>query len=184
VGWRQDDFEMWQLASAFEGRLILQNPSLKFTSFYTQVFIVKFRNLLKPFTHKVVYHVTPISGVSRIQTGIEPGYNIWAQYGQGFYTFAKRRDAHKWRLLRPTLLEISEEHIILEFRIPRHFWKQLNRQKVPATYNWRIPPDWLQRFDILESNWATTPETATLSSAKQYKFNPHTYWILDAALIR
>ena len=105
-------------------------------------------------------------------------------YGQGFYTFAKRRDALKWQHLRPKLLDIQEEHVTLEFRIPRDVWRRFRRKQVPEFYNWRIPQDWIREFDILESPWGITPETRSLKNAKQYKFNPNTYEMLDASLVR
>jgi len=145
---------------------------------------VVFRYILNRLTNKALYHVTPISAVQSIKAGIDPGYNVWAQYGQGFYTFAKLRCARKWQRLRPILLDTSEEHVILEFRIPRRLWKRLRRKRVPESYNWHIPRNWIQEFDILECRWGVTPETSYLRGAKQYKFNPNTYEILDAALVR
>ena len=143
-----------------------------------------FSHISTRLTNKTLYHIAPISAVSGIRVGINPGDNVWAQYGPGFYTFARRRDARKWQRLRPILLETSEEHVILKFRIPRHIWKRLRRKRVPESYNWRIPQNWIRAFDILECHWGVTPETRALRGAKQYKFNPNTYEILDAALVR
>ena len=147
-------------------------------------FIAIFSDILTRLTKKTIYHVTPISAVLDIKAGVNPGYNVWAQYGQGFYTFAKRRNARKWQRLRPILLDTSEEHVILEFRIHRRMWKRLSRERVPESYNWRVPQNWIREFDILECYWGVTPETIALRGAKQYKFNPHTYEILDSALVR
>ena len=141
-------------------------------------------DILTRLTNKTLYHVAPISAVPHIRMDINPGYNAWAQYGQGFYTFARHRAARKWQRLRPILLETSEVHIILEFQLPRRVWKRLKRKRVPESYNWRIPQNWIQEFDVLESEWGITPETDALRGAKQYKFNPHTYQILNAALVR
>jgi len=101
-----------------------------------------------------------------------------------FYTLALLKDARKWQRLRPILLDTSEKHVILEFRVPRRVWKRLRRKRVPESYNWRILQNWIREFDVLECHWGVTPETSTLRGAKQYKFNPHTYEILDAALVR
>lgn len=143
-----------------------------------------FSDILTRLTNKTLYHVAPQSAVPSISAGVNPGHNVWSQYGEGFYTLAKRRDAHKWQRLRPILLETSEEHVILEFHIPRRIWKRLRRKRVPESYNWRIPQSWIQEFDVLECNWGVTPETNALRRAKQYKFNPNTYEILDATLVR
>lgn len=134
-------------------------------------------------TCKTVFHVAPESAVDSIKAGISPVGNVWSQYGEGFYTFAKRSDAHKWQTLRPELIGISEEHVILEFRIPRRVWKHLLRKKVHKSYNWQVPQSWISGFDILECNWGVTPDTLCLQEAKQYKFNPHTYSLLDTALV-
>jgi len=147
-------------------------------------FIAIFSDISARLTNKTLYHVTPISSVPNIRAGINLGYNVWAQYGQGFYTFAKRRDARKWQCLRPILLDTSEEHVILEFRIQLRVWRRLKRKRVPESYNWRVPQNWIREFDILECHWGTTPETIVLRRAKQYKFNPNTYEILDVALVQ
>ena len=147
-------------------------------------FVAIFSDILTKLANKTLYHVATISAIHSIRAGINPGNNIWAQYGKGFYTFAKRGDARKWQRLRPILLDTSEEHVILEFRIQRHIWKRLKRKRVPESYNWHIPQNWIREFDILECHWGVTPETSALRGAKQYKFNPSTYEILDSALVR
>lgn len=81
-------------------------------------------------------------------------------------------------------MNTTEAHVIIEFRIKRHVWKQLRRKVVPEEYNWRIPADWLNEFDVLEGPWGVTPDTLPLQGTWQYKFNPHTYFLLNDALVR
>jgi hypothetical protein len=135
-------------------------------------------------TCKAVYHVSPQRYVASIEEGIDPGDNSWTQYGRGFYTFARRTDAEKWQRLRPLLLEIDEAHVILTFYLPHRVWRRLRRKVVPDEVNWNVPAEWLEEFDILEGLWGVTPETSDLQEVWQFKFNPHTYDLLNDALER
>lgn len=127
------------------------------------------------------YHVAAAADVPAMRQGIHPGDNSYAQYSQGFYTFLTREAAVRWQEVRARL--IKEPTAILEFRLRREVWDEMRKRTIPQDFDWSVPDKWLADYDVLEGLWDPTPYTEAMAGTWQVKFNPHTYHLLDEALV-
>jgi RNA polymerase sigma factor (sigma-70 family) len=137
----------------------------------------------------VFYHVTPQANVEKMRGGIHPPGppevgNAKNQYGYGFYVFRERRDAERYKGVQEK--QGTRDLVIVEICVSSEAWDAMKPHTVPleqdeATDRVRwgvpgaVPPEWMEKYDVLEGKWGVTPGYEEMKDTWQIKFNPHTF---------